>query len=89
MKADAWLLQNLTGGAGTAALVASWALIVTALITVIAFLRPSLAVSQTIDRVNTWIGRNVAWMILLAVLISAANAIVRKVFNISSNSWRK
>lgn len=87
MKADAWLLQNLTGGAGTAALVASWALIVTALITVIAFLRPSLAVSQTIDRVNTWIGRNVAWMILLAVLISAANAIVRKVFNISSNSW--
>ena len=28
-----------------------------------------------------------AWAILAAVLVSAANAIVRKVFNTSSNSW--
>jgi TRAP-type mannitol/chloroaromatic compound transport system permease small subunit len=87
MKADAWLLQNLTGGAGMAAFAASWSLLATALVTLIIFLRPPLALSQSIDRVNTWIGRNVAWMILLAVLISAANAVVRKVFNTSSNSW--
>lgn len=29
----------------------------------------------------------VAWAILIAVLVSAVNAIVRKVFNTSSNSW--
>ncbi|MEP9399553.1 TRAP transporter small permease subunit [Mesorhizobium sp. KR2-14] len=46
-----------------------------------------LALSRAIDRVNEVIGRWVAWLILLAVLISAANAIVRKTFNISSNAW--
>jgi TRAP-type mannitol/chloroaromatic compound transport system permease small subunit len=39
-----------------------------------------------IDRVNTFIGKSVMWLILLAVLVSAGNAIVRKVFNWSSNS---
>jgi len=29
----------------------------------------------------------VAWAILIAVVVSAVNAIVRKVFNVSSNSW--
>lgn len=46
-----------------------------------------LALSRAIDRVNEVIGRCVAWLILLAVLISAANAIIRKTFNISSNAW--
>ena len=46
-----------------------------------------LALSRAIDRVNEVIGRWVAWLILLAVLISAANAIIRKTFNISSNAW--
>ena len=46
-----------------------------------------LAVSSGIDRINEIIGRAVAWLILVAVLISAINAIVRKVFNVSSNSW--
>ena len=46
-----------------------------------------LGLSRGIDRVNTFIGRNVSWLILIAVLVSAANAIIRKVFNISSNSW--
>jgi TRAP-type mannitol/chloroaromatic compound transport system permease small subunit len=46
-----------------------------------------LALSRAIDRVNEVIGRWVAWLILLAVLISAANAIIRKAFNISSNAW--
>lgn len=46
-----------------------------------------LAVSSGIDRINEIIGRAVAWLIFVAVLISAINAIVRKVFNVSSNSW--
>ena len=46
-----------------------------------------LGLSRGIDRVNTFIGRNVSWLILVAVLVSAANAIIRKVFNTSSNAW--
>lgn len=45
-----------------------------------------LTLSKGIDRVNTFIGRNASWLILLAVLLSAGNAIVRKVFNTSSNA---
>lgn len=43
--------------------------------------------SRAIDAFNTYVGRFVAWAILAAVLVSAANATVRKVFNTSSNSW--
>lgn len=46
-----------------------------------------LALSGAIDRVNELIGRAVQWLILVAVLISAVNATVRKVFNTSSNAW--
>lgn len=46
-----------------------------------------LALSRLIDRVNKFIGKAVAWLILLAVLVSAINAIVRKTMNMSSNSW--
>lgn len=46
-----------------------------------------LAVSRSIDRVNEFIGRNVSWLILLAVLVSAGNAVMRKTFSISSNAW--
>ena len=46
-----------------------------------------LGLSRGIDRVNTFIGRNVSWLILVAVLVSAANAVIRKVLNTSSNSW--
>ena len=46
-----------------------------------------LALSRGIDRVNTIIGRGVAWLILIAVLVSAGNAIIRKVLNTSSNAW--
>ena len=46
-----------------------------------------LRLSRGIDKLNTGIGHVVAWALLAAVLISAANAIVRKVFNTSSNSW--
>lgn len=46
-----------------------------------------LQVSRLIDRMSGWIGRTVAWLVLLAVLISAANASMRKAFNISSNAY--
>ena len=36
---------------------------------------------------NEWIGRWVAWLVLAAVLISAANAVSRKAFNMSSNAF--
>lgn len=46
-----------------------------------------LALARGIDRMNSAIGRAVSWLILLAVLVSAGNAIVRKVFSTSSNMW--
>ena len=46
-----------------------------------------LAFSRAIDRVTTFVGKSVMWLILLAVLVSAGNAVVRKTFNYSSNAW--
>lgn len=46
-----------------------------------------LGLSRIIDRVNTMIGRAAAWLILVAVVVSAVNAVVRKAFDISSNGW--
>jgi len=46
-----------------------------------------LALSRLIDRLSERIGHTVYWLILVAVLISAANATVRKAFNFSSNSF--
>src|SRR4249920_4281857 len=46
-----------------------------------------LALSRLIDRMSDQIGRWVYWLVLVAVLISAANAVVRKAFNYSSNSF--
>lgn len=45
-----------------------------------------IALSRGIDRVTEFVGKSVMWLILLAVLVSAGNAIVRKVFNYSTNS---
>ena len=50
-------------------------------------MRGLLGVSAAIDKANEWIGRAVAWLILLAVLVSAVNAVMRKAFSISSNAW--
>jgi TRAP-type mannitol/chloroaromatic compound transport system permease small subunit len=46
-----------------------------------------LSLSALIDRVNEAIGKAMGAAILAAVLISAGNAVIRKAFNISSNSW--
>jgi TRAP-type mannitol/chloroaromatic compound transport system permease small subunit len=46
-----------------------------------------LKMSRLIDALNEHVGRLVYWLVLAAVLISAGNAIVRKLFNMSSNSF--
>lgn len=46
-----------------------------------------LTLSSGIDRMNELIGKAVSWLILLAVVVSTANAVVRKVFSTSSNAW--
>lgn len=46
-----------------------------------------LSLSRTIDRVSTWVGRSVAWLIVVAAVISATNAVIRKLFDSSSNAW--
>jgi TRAP-type mannitol/chloroaromatic compound transport system permease small subunit len=46
-----------------------------------------LALSRGIDRLNEFIGKWIGWLILLAILVSAINAVVRKTLNISSNAW--
>jgi TRAP-type mannitol/chloroaromatic compound transport system permease small subunit len=44
-----------------------------------------LSLSRLIDRLNERVGHTLYWLILAIVLISAANAVVRKAFNYSSN----
>ncbi|AKH99052.1 TRAP-type mannitol/chloroaromatic compound transport system, small permease component [Hoeflea sp. IMCC20628] len=46
-----------------------------------------LTLSRFIDRINEFVGRNVSWLVLAAVLISAGNATIRKMFDMSSNAW--
>jgi TRAP-type mannitol/chloroaromatic compound transport system permease small subunit len=46
-----------------------------------------LALSRAIDAFTERVGRLVYWLVLIVVLISAANATVRKAFNYSSNSY--
>jgi TRAP-type mannitol/chloroaromatic compound transport system permease small subunit len=50
-------------------------------------LRFLLSISRGIDWVNEHVGRLVYWLVLATVLISAGNAIMRKMFSLSSNAW--
>jgi len=43
--------------------------------------------SRLIDAINEHVGKTVYWLVLAMVLLSAGNAIVRKVFNYSSNAY--
>jgi TRAP-type mannitol/chloroaromatic compound transport system permease small subunit len=75
MNANTWLITNLSGAGGVGPLIASWLLILTALVTLFVFIKAPLGVSRVIDTMNTKIGQYAAWMI------------IRKIFNISSNAW--
>ena len=46
-----------------------------------------LKISRAIDAVTAFIGKAVIWLILASILISAGNAISRKLFDWSSNAW--
>ena len=52
-----------------------------------AVLKAFLPSTRLIDAITRWIGQRLAWLILAAVIVSAVNASVRKVFDTSSNSW--
>ena len=52
-----------------------------------ALLKALLPITRIVDAITIWIGKRLAWLILGAVLVSAANATVRKVFDTSSNAW--
>ncbi len=46
-----------------------------------------LRLSRVIDWINEHVGKTVYWLVLVTVLISAGNALMRYTFNISSNAW--
>jgi TRAP-type mannitol/chloroaromatic compound transport system permease small subunit len=46
-----------------------------------------LKISGLIDRLNLALGKFIMWLVLAAVVISAANATLRKAFDIGSNAW--
>jgi TRAP-type mannitol/chloroaromatic compound transport system permease small subunit len=50
-------------------------------------MRPLLAVSAAIDQINEKIGYVCNFLVLLACLVSAVNAMIRYAFNSSSNGW--
>jgi TRAP-type mannitol/chloroaromatic compound transport system permease small subunit len=50
-------------------------------------LQSLLKLSNGIDAFTRWMGKRLAWLILVAVVVSALNAIIRKTFDTSSNSW--
>lgn len=46
-----------------------------------------LKISKAVDWLNGQIGKHVIWLILASTVISAVNAAVRKIFNVSSNAY--
>ena len=46
-----------------------------------------LVFSRAVDALNEHIGKLAYWLVLVAVLISAGNAVVRYSLNMSSNAW--
>jgi TRAP-type mannitol/chloroaromatic compound transport system permease small subunit len=54
---------------------------------VVSILNSLLPISRGIDGFNRWVGKRLAWLVLAAVVVSAVNATVRKIFDTSSNSW--
>jgi TRAP-type mannitol/chloroaromatic compound transport system permease small subunit len=46
-----------------------------------------LGLSRVIDSINERIGKVAAWAIVVAILVSAINAIIRRIFGVSSNAW--
>lgn len=43
--------------------------------------------SRAVDALNRLIGRATVWLILASIVVSAGNALMRKLFGIASNMW--
>jgi TRAP-type mannitol/chloroaromatic compound transport system permease small subunit len=52
-----------------------------------AVLKELLPLTRVIDAITIWIGKRLSWLIIAAVMVSAVNATVRKIFDTSSNSF--
>jgi TRAP-type mannitol/chloroaromatic compound transport system permease small subunit len=50
-------------------------------------LQPLLTLARLIDATNHFLGKSAAWLVLVAVLLSAGNAVMRKAFGFSSNAF--
>lgn len=50
-------------------------------------MKPLLSFARAIDTLNAFVGRVACWAILVAIVVSAGNAVVRKTFGVSSNAW--
>lgn len=50
-------------------------------------MRAVLGLCSAIDAMNTHVARGVKWLVLVSILIAATNAVVRKLFSISSNAY--
>lgn len=50
-------------------------------------MRAVLGLCGAIDALNTQVARAVKWLILASVLLSAVNAVMRKLFSLSSNAY--
>ena len=50
-------------------------------------MRALLKFSHAVDWLNSQIGKYVIWLILASTAISAVNAVVRKIFSMSSNAF--
>jgi TRAP-type mannitol/chloroaromatic compound transport system permease small subunit len=51
-------------------------------------MQPLLALSRLIDRFTTAVGKAVMWLILASIIISAGNAVIRKIApQYASNAW--
>jgi TRAP-type mannitol/chloroaromatic compound transport system permease small subunit len=46
-----------------------------------------LTISRAIDAINERVGRLLLWLVLIVVLVSAANATSRYLLNLASNAW--
>jgi TRAP-type mannitol/chloroaromatic compound transport system permease small subunit len=43
--------------------------------------------SRAVDALNAFIGKYIIWLIFASTVISGVNAVVRKIFNVSSNAY--
>lgn len=47
----------------------------------------ALLFSKKVDALNAGVGKLVGWLVLVAVVVSSGNAMIRYIFNSSSNAW--